>query len=277
MPFDDSNETAEFGSARILKSRASEWGPDGTWVTRRDMNTYLHVWPEKKFAFCSIEQNAPIQFNRLMNHLNGIDGLVDESAWHQRGVSLSEVTKANGWRFGVFLRDPAERVLTAWSNKCVKKSWDWEEGGMNCLGGQSQIVDGQKTDLIDAFEHAVTLLPAYMKNSGTTKGNIHWDPQVLFCDVLPLADYDFIGHLSGGPEAVYSEVKQMFEHTANVPREHPTFWQALSDKFPQHVDKASDALTKMQTFYRSPDTYELVKRAYDIDYKTLPLKPGHYE
>merc|ERR1719507_1746669 len=94
-----------------------------------------------------------------------------------------------------------------------------------------------------------------------------------------MADYDFVGHLNEDPDDVYSQVKQMFEHTAEVPREHPTFWQVLSDRFSgrEHIDwrgHNTNARTKLKSFYRSPETYELVRRAYDADYKLPGLKDG---
>merc|ERR1719343_470521 len=123
-----------------------------------------------------------------------------------------------------------------------------------------------------------------MKARRTDGDNMHYAPQISFCDLLPLADFDFYGHLNGNPNDVYSQAKQMFEETARVPKDHPTFWKALEMRFPTtHVDDGhwvdhnTHASKKAKDFFRSPDTYELVTNAYDMDYTGLALKRGHYE
>merc|ERR1719245_1687776 len=105
------------------KPRCS-WPILGPKRSERWANRLLLV-PELKFAFCYIEKNACTQFNLLANRLNRMANpgttwwttMKDLPFWKSNadklGVRPEEVTHANGWRTGVFLREPAERFASA--------------------------------------------------------------------------------------------------------------------------------------------------------------------
>jgi len=252
-----------------------EAGKEGVWQDK------MLVWPEKKFAFCWVDKNAGTQFNLLLNHLNNVQGQGNRwgGEWwassHKRlNVDLEAATKEKGWRFGIFVRDPAERFLSAWASKCQVM----EEMGKNCLGPRNASTS--LPGAVDVFEQAVSSLPAYM-NELQKRGsfNSHYDPQNIFCGARRISEYNFVGHLTGNHENVQSQVRAMFEHVAQVPGSHDTFWSHLENIFPKEHIKGhhTSASKKLQSFYRSPDIYKIVTTAYTDDYDHFKLERGHYD
>ncbi|CAK0892453.1 unnamed protein product [Prorocentrum cordatum] len=122
--------------------------------TPSHLETVLVV-PELRFLFCYIPKNACTQFNKLMDVMNGKP---PGAGWHHQ---LSSATRAFGWSDervkglfrdktwtkAVFLRDPLERLVSAWRNKC-------RHGAQECRtsGGCPNCIDGD-------FEAAVGKLP----------------------------------------------------------------------------------------------------------------------
>jgi len=252
-----------------------EWHPilgprsDSNWTNR------LLVWPSQKFAFCWIEKNAGTEFSILMNNLTG--AAVDEtvgnsmgyfsSSWANLGDSdiiPEKISRANGWRLGIFVRDPAERLLSAWSSKCQA----WENGGRNCLG-RKQVPNDLSEEAVNNFESMVRdLLPKYMAER-RERGyfNAHYDPQSTFCGAKEATAYNFIGHLSGQSDEVHDQVADMLCSVAHVPPQH-AIWSILPTIFPRQFAAGhhTDAGARMTAFYRSPDVRAAVAREYAADY-----------
>merc|ERR1740138_356089 len=90
---------------------------------------------------------------------------------------LDYISQAHGWNMAIFVREPAERFLSAWLSKCDV----WEHGGIDCLG--PQITDMPISTKVELFEKTVVeLLPEYMARSRKFGAfNAHYDPQHLFC------------------------------------------------------------------------------------------------
>jgi len=257
-------------------------GGKGPWRTR------LLVWPEGKFAFCYVEKVAGTQFNVLMNVLNhGWDRMPYphcKSAYYAMKVPFDKVRKDKGWKIGIFLRDPAERLLSAWRSKCQLM----EEDGFNCLG-QQKATNGTGPEALQEFERMATeYLPTYMRELERMGDgemgfiNAHYDPQSLFCGGRRIEDYDFVGHLSGDHAAVRQQVVSMMTTTANVSREDgrfANFWHRLDQVFPANRTSghSTGSTSAMATFYRSPAVYDQVTQAYRQDYEKLGLARGHFE
>jgi hypothetical protein len=202
-------------------------GPQGPNRKTRWDNRLL-IEPSRKLAFCYIEKNACTQFNRLFNAMNGIVP-ADNPFWKTNADSKNysirryfedgadNISKATGWKMAIFLRDPAERFLSAWLSKCDA----WEHGGIDCLGPQvSNMTDTEKVEL---FENTVLeVLPKYMKLVDFAgQFNAHYDPQHVFCSRRPLEEYEFVGKLSGSPAHIQDQVVDMLKREAGIEESDP--------------------------------------------------------
>jgi len=93
-------------------------------IMPRPGESYTHriVLPEAKLAFCFQFKIASEAIVSLFNDANqrACDGnrgfMLSQPG--RLGVNWSTVTRANGWKFGIFIRDPVERYLSAFLNKC---------------------------------------------------------------------------------------------------------------------------------------------------------------
>jgi len=295
IPFDDIDPIDIDPSWRlpgpISESRTPKWKapprPDefpfrGPHVGTRWENRMLIV-PDKKLAFCYIEKNAGTQFNRLINALNGMSSDDSIPFWKSNSEGkfksfnafsgLGSISKASGWKLGIFVRDPAERFLSAWLSKCDA----WEYGGIDCLG--PRVTDLTESKKVELFEKTVVeLLPKYMakvRANGTY--NAHYDPQHLFCGGRHLDEYNFVGRLSGSPKHIAEQVEDMLQHQAGIGKSNDLM--GFSRKLFPHESRAghgSDSKTMLMRFYRNYTIYKTVVDQYAQDYRWAPgLKPGN--
>ncbi|CAK0841309.1 unnamed protein product [Prorocentrum cordatum] len=222
-----------------------------------------------------------------------------EQPWNAREISLhlrwrinssADVSKENGWRFGMFLRDPAERFLSSWLSKCVL----WEDDGRMCLG--RRVPSSNRSSWVPAFEEVVDwMLPEYMMATGHLGVfNAHYDPQHVFCGGKPLDEYDFVGVCCRG---MASQVRSMLEGAASLPKDHP-IWSMLPQLFPapgpgsgirgpipgpasesamgpDHLRHHTGAEGLMGEFYRDPATFDKVVTAYAEDYRRFLSRAPH--
>lgn len=255
-----------------LPARGPRGSLDG-WTDR------LLLWPEKKFAFCWMDKNAGSQFNLMMNRLNNITKgvwwasdykeLNAHELWKYHRELRVNVSREDGWRFGTFLRDPAERFLSAWLSKCQ----DWEDAGRNCLG-KRRVPKEPAGEAVAAFEEAVRdYLPAYMRRLSSVRfQNAHYDPQWTFCGGVSNASFDFVGRISKDFDSVHKQVFQMMRDVAKVPAD-PETWDYFSELFPESGNlTAARTNTIMRSFYRSTEIYRAVQDAYRQDYEKLGIE-----
>jgi len=236
----------------------------------------LLIVPDKKLAFCYIEKNACTQFNRMMNALNGMSSSDEIPFWKSNSegkfrryfkwleAGEHNISKASGWKLGIFLREPAERFLSAWLSKCDA----WEYGGIDCLGPKVQ--DLPLNEKVEAFEKVVReVLPKYMA-SAQADGyfNAHYDPQSMFCGGRPLSEYDFVGELSGSPAHIQQQVVDMLKRDAGLNESDPLmdFPRVL---FPSKstAGHGTGSTNLMKQFYRNPEIYKRVTELYGADYR----------
>jgi len=232
----------------------------------------LLIAPQMRLAFCQIEKNACTQFNRLLNGLNGIRTGArpfGKSNWEGKYKNyfekgLDSISKARGWSMTVFVREPAERFLSAWLSKCDA----WEYGGLDCLG--PQISDLPMSKKVEAFERTVVeLLPPYMARSRMSGSfNAHYDPQHTFCGGRAASEYDFVGVLEGSPAHISRQVLHMLEVHANISQADPLM--ALAERLFPKSDRAghgTGATDLIRTFYRNHTILEMVMEQYAEDYE----------
>jgi len=246
-------------------------GPQGPNNKTRWDNRMLIV-PSKKFAFCYIEKNACTQFNRMINAMNGMNPHDATPFWKsnsdskerrfRRHFENNSISRENGWKMAIFLRDPAERFLSAWLSKCDA----WEHEGIDCLGPKvTDLPDEKKVEL---FEKTVLeLLPKYMSFVHRIGYfNAHFDPQHVFCGGRNIQEYDFVGKLSGSPEYIQKQVVNMmrlagmeeWEYLIDLPRK-----LFPSSRKAGHV---TGSTTLMSKFYRNRTIYNKVVELYGEDY-----------
>jgi len=239
----------------------------------------LLIAPDKKFAFCYMEKNACTQFNRLMNALNGMSSEDAIPFWKSNsegkfnkyfkrinvnGFDVSPISRANGWKLAIFVRDPAERFLSAWLSKCDA----WEYGGIDCLG--PRVTDLPLSQKVEEFERTVVeLLPEYMKrvrDNGTY--NAHYDPQHIFCGGRDLTEFNFVGDLSGSPRFIQLQVIEMLKYHAGIKESDPLMDLPRklfpSEKTAGHGTGSSNL---MKQFFRNRSIYNKVISLYAEDYR----------
>jgi len=152
------------------------------------------VLPKAKLAFCYIEKNACTEFNGLFNHMNGIT--TGDMWWRSQpmnfGLQVSDLTQANGWKWAVFLRDPASRYLSAWGSKCLQQ----EDDGINCIPNEAVVHAGWADESkVASFKNAVVWNSVHQESLHM---NPHWANQSDFCGGLgDLTSYDMVGILRG--------------------------------------------------------------------------------
>lgn len=185
------------------------------------------VVPKLKLLFCFIPKNACTQFNKLVNALNeknflgDVCGLKDpnwKSAWRfmldsANASDTSEIDRLlrdPSWMKAAFLRDPLDRLVSAFRSECQKPR---ECGG--CLG--DDLVKGpnffmcefltkhpERHGCYPEFDHVVSLF--------AKERNQHFSAQSSFCGgAASLQDYDYIGHLSSDYTDVNRQVQEMLE------------------------------------------------------------------
>jgi hypothetical protein len=261
------------------------WRPpprDGEWPfigphegNRRGWENRLLIVPGKKFAFCYIEKNACTQFNRLVNALNGMSSMDKIPFWKSNSEGkfkyyfkdeLHPISEENGWKMAIFLREPAERFLSAWLSKCDA----WEYGGIDCLG--PRVTDLPESKKVELFEKTVLeLLPQYMDRMRVDGSyNAHYDPQNIFCGGRRLEEYDFVGELSGSPEHIQEQVVDMLKRDAGMEESDPLM-DLPRKLFPSHstAGHGTGSTNLMSLFYRNATIYDKVKEFYAEDYRWL--------
>jgi Sulfotransferase family len=91
----------------------------------------------------------------------------------------------------VFLRDPLDRFLSGFLDKCGRAQRDSQhcEPRSVMIDADSQLVTDQRGDMVGLFEIYVDVVPL--------SWNLHFFPQALYCDGLYryLGDYEFVGNL----------------------------------------------------------------------------------
>jgi len=220
------------------------------------------VAPQYKLAFCYIEKNACTAFASLFNSLNGIWGSEQDDPWWNstavsQNISLSEITLENGWKWGVFLRDPSKRYLSAWGSKCLQK----EENGWNCRPDADALVN-ESYDLefqVSSFEEATR---RNHDNQSHTFDNPHWAKQSMFCGGFQdLSRFEFAGILEGD---VNLQVRQML-HQANI---LDMDW-LVDMYFPRERVHGHSSHLDQSLFFRNPETLRLTQEMYEDDYRLI--------
>lgn len=235
------------------------------------------VYPKRKLAFCYIEKNAGTQFNALFNQLNNVtqEGtkVYKRSSLSGMKMDRSTLRPEDGWKWGVFLREPLERYVSAFSSKCIEQ----EDHGNNCRPSVSSVgPSASKSAKMAAFEKSVHL----NYKDRDVQNNPHWVSQSRFCGGLNnLEGYNFVGYLRGN---VNEQVRVMLEMADINSAE-----ELANQFFPEQRDdrplaswitkrRYTDAEINLAEYYSKPSIARRVMDLYsdDIDMIKHAAKKG---
>lgn len=253
----------------------------------------LLVDPNRKFAFCYFPKVASNVFNTLFMKLNGkskheFDGhRFGAMAAEKLGIARDQITHENGWKFGVFVRDPLSRFLSAFGSKCLPKP-NGEPGAIHsCPGilGQGKkdgwpivVHPAPLDEMVSAFEkyavHFNTTL--HTKDGKLLTDNRHYMRQMdlaIRCGeekFLPGHGQrlDFVGWLTGD---VQGQVKSMLkiadtEGSLNIDKIAERYFPSDRIRGQHNSEEYTVA-----NFYRNRTIKQMVFEMYKIDYDTFGL------
>lgn len=236
---------------------------------------FVLLVPEQRFMFCFIPKNGCSQFNLLINELNGFTSGRDMSEpWFRSNAvgkfgygqkELERIMADKTWFKGVFLRDPLERLLSAFLSKCaLGPNGTVEDDGKHCL---NFVDDAKAKRLPELVDFAMGLRH---NTTGLGIQDAHFRPQKDFCGGLDIAKYDYVG----------SFANELHDQVADMLR-----MAGFSDDKVQLADKyfssehAATVEANMLTNAASPkhfntyfNTVDKITTAYDVyrhDYSLL--------
>ncbi|KAL7552632.1 hypothetical protein ACHAWF_015859 [Thalassiosira exigua] len=141
--------------------------------------------------FCTIEKVGTTQWRNVQCALNeGKEPVPNPRTCRLNSTALASRRRKRIYR-AVMLRDPLERLLSGYINKCASDILRKYEG--HCEPN-SVFNDTDMTLMIR--KDPKQLFAAYV-DGFPLKWNMHFFPQSMYCDVLfrHIADYDFVGHM----------------------------------------------------------------------------------
>jgi hypothetical protein len=152
---------------------------------------------------CQLPKVGSKQWSMFIHLMNG-DPKPESPNHRNRTASWNERGKNDAGPKFVVLREPLERYLSGFLDKCVNQDNAWQQHcepwDMFKFEPENKIVKELKRDdrvLFDAFVHASPL-----------KWNMHFLPQALLCDGLyrTIHEYDYVARM--GP-TFYSDLEAM--------------------------------------------------------------------
>lgn len=269
------------------------WFPEWNHAEEEDKkDTKILIYPKAKLAFCYFPKVASAEFNVMFNRLNGFkdedlgDGIFGNSSPDKLGVKLKDITRANGWRFAFFTRDPLSRYLSAFGSKCLPKE-DGSPGDVKYCGGLVgqtkkdgwQIINHpvSKEKMVEAFEeHTRFFMETLYTKKALKTDNRHYMRQVDLLDVCGRQHFepsrvDFVGHLD---QRVHRQVKDMLlNHKHSGDKVNVTqVVQLVDELFPiaginGHTSSSTHSANDI--FYRNETIKSMVRDMYSPDYDTL--------
>ena len=179
---------------------------------------YLIVNDKYKVIYCFIPKVACTQWNRVFLALDKRTNVVNEhdprlfkflSQYSDEGIKL----RLQSYFKFFFVREPFERLLSAYENKFVHKEWPWRA----VLHYRNEIVNNyREIDPYSDDEATFTKFIYYVSGVGFNQ-NRHWATYDKLCHPCDI-QYDFIGHFHDMPdEAPYVLRQTGMDRVATFP------------------------------------------------------------
>ena len=267
-------ETMNISSSEHSSSHSFPWW----YITMlRDNNKMFH-WNNLTFAnppidFCTIEKVGTTQWRRVQNFLNeGIEARYNLRPANLNNTRLQTRRKQFGHNISrvVFLRDPLERLLSGYINKCVVK-WRRKAEG-HCE--PNVIFNG--TVLTAKIEKDEKQLFAAYVDAFPLKWNMHFRPQALYCGGLfrHIDKYDFVGKMDDNFYSQLEDFASKFgKDNNNLPKAIEKVFNLTSEltKEQANVGKETRAASHVMEYY-TPASVRRALEYYAVDYVTLELE-----
>lgn len=238
------------------------------------------------FHFCTVGKVATTEWRKVFCKLNAEDCLDDNSCGKKKCAWKTKQTMPKTAPWAVFVRDPLERLLSGYLDKCYNPQTRRNQGHcepnavFNPMKGlmdaknktypnlmEGLDMDGQEKAMFGAY---VDVLPL--------KWNVHFVPQAMFCDLHRNIDkYDFVGNM--GKEFYFNLDRMATQFGGQLPEIlNSTFGYMDHVKNDNHENTgkqgsghAMHTPAKVARFY----TARTVRKALEylsIDYVTLGLE-----
>lgn len=232
-----------------------------------------------KFVFCETPKVACSGFKRLFRRLSGHADYNVQEPWihdpRQNGIirlndvgkdAAFEIMKDPAWTKAVFIRDPLERLLSAYLDKCrepVETRYD-----IHCPFAGS-------VSFADFVWHIVQEGQDHKKFASMDE---HWRPQHLNCDLREwIPHYQFQGNFSH----LHAHTKYLLQGLG-LYEEYgrgwgPTGGELFAEDLEAHRTNASDAGEHLKYYTR--ELADMVARFYRKDYQlfALPMPQWYWQ
>lgn len=274
---------ADAGECPVLRHASHSWFSPSSFVVRPthpdgrpEWDNTPYVSKEHKLVFCEIPKVACSDFKRLFRRLNGAQDFESQAPWvhdpKQNGITrltdmpsaeAASILKDPTWTKGVFIRDPMERLLSGFLDKCrepIESRYD-----IHCPFS-GHVSFGEFMDYI--------FTQADYNVHGKMSMDEHWRPQHLVCDLerwLPY--YQFQGNFSH----LQTHTKFLLQGVGIFDEFGRGWGDDGLDIFEKKIDwHHTDTSEKLTEYY----TKELADKAmafYNTDYELFQLpKPAWY-
>ncbi len=230
-------------------------------------------------SMCLIEKIGTKQWKQVFRHING-------KKYQSNGIIDLPDTSKEGYPSIVFFRDPLERFLSAYLDKCVDKNHRVNE--KHCEPNQlfnPNIQSREEKELtmgLSFEDHQKEMFAAYV-DVMPLRWNLHFFPQSLYCNGIYrfLDDYDFVGYMDssfydtldklgkkyGG--RFEEELNKVFELSKQLnATKTNTKTTGQSDR--DGVGKETRAVDKVRMYY-TPRSLRRVLEYLSIDYVHLGM------
>ena len=203
-------KTVEFFNRPGLGNRTDV--PDIPWwfqTLLRDVMTngaygfWHHFYTTKPaFHFCTIGKVATTEWRKVFCELNKEDCVVPNTCGKRNCAWRTKQTMPEDAPYAVFLRDPLERLLSGFLDKCVR--FHSRKNERHCEPNVIFDVDLKLEDgkgkrypgLVDDIEDKDKQWFAAYVDVLPLKWNVHFVPQAIACDLYRKLDtYDFVGKM----------------------------------------------------------------------------------
>lgn len=246
------------------------------------------VVPEYKLLFCYIEKVGNKNFNILFNRLRHrydknipVDNR-PQHVWMNNNPNKFNMSKEDlenmlidkKWHKAVFYRDPLERFVSAFQNKCQSKSanekyWCAEQFGSPNVTFQEAVLAMQKLPLHEGFDPQ----PPY---------DNHFSRQLSFCGGLnqTLKYYDTVEQLS--IQDSHEKVTNLLDRIGAKPpfgfaKLFPAAERGAISRHNRDEHNTDSASVKDEYFDGDAMTYaKILRDHYDADYKLFHMSPPTY-
>jgi hypothetical protein len=240
------------------------------------LRTYHEVWFDTpNLCMCRIEKVSSDRWRKVAERFRG--GETDtERGTRRAGNGWTKET--DGFPHAVFFRDPLERFLSGYIDKCLKNKYE------------GHCKPDSTSDLIDGFSKPQGL-NSYL-STFPLSWNVHFVPQALYCDGLfrRIQDYEFVGSMAddrfkndllrlirnyspashGHDPSSSSSWERYIRNEFRFLDEETNSTDFRASLLRRKVDHATHASGSVLEYYDA-DSVRMALQYYSIDYVTLNL------